>query len=178
MSIVFSAINILNNAKEYLVKIGSQSYAEKQSLLSGSSIGEHTRHFIEFFQCLLSQANDGICLNYDQRLRNSMIETDPAFAISVIEDIQVELQELPSKVDIKAFCNIKSKIDEFNSISIPTTIERELLYNIEHTIHHLAIIKIGLSNVDPSLSVSTNFGVSNSTIEFRNQKSTQFVEKN
>ena len=41
----------------------------------------HTRHIIEFYQCLIEQASEGQ-INYDSRKRDVRIESDPAFAKS------------------------------------------------------------------------------------------------
>ena len=47
---------------------------------------------------------------------------------------------------------------------IPSTFERELVYNIEHTIHHLALIAIGFRAYFPHVSLSEHFGVASSTV--------------
>lgn len=41
------------------------------------------------------------------------------------------------------------------------------MYNIEHTIHHLALIKVGLKLVYPDLDLPNHFGVAPSTIKFQ-----------
>ena len=43
-------------------------------------LGEHTRHIMEMFQCLENQYDLGI-LNYDNRERNKIIQTETEFAI-------------------------------------------------------------------------------------------------
>lgn len=177
MSIVVNAISILNQPKEYLSKIDAEAYRHGQELLSGSSIGEHTRHFIEFFQCLLAQARDQQCINYDKRLRNKLIESDPEHALQEIETIQSLLKEWINSGITQRTCKIESSLTISNLSVVSTTIERELLYNIEHTIHHLAIIKIGLKNLPTPIPVSNNFGVANSTIAYRKQISSSLVNK-
>ena len=109
------------------------------------------------------------------------METDPAFALDTINQIQQQIGTIDANLPINVPCAIEAQLDSVNSNAITTTIERELLYNIEHTIHHLAIIKIGLKIVAPEISVSDHFGVAASTLEFRRhnqQKSTPFVEHN
>ena len=164
-------------AKEYLIQISPEAYAKKQELLSGSSIGEHTRHFTEFFQCLIAQVEEGLDINYDRRLRNQLIQTNPEFALQQIEEIQVQLNASDFTDGLKVNHHLCCGIEE-DQDSILTTLERELLYNVEHTIHHLAIIKIGLKCLKPAIIVSDDFGVAKSTIEFRNQNVKSFVEKN
>ncbi len=181
MSTIVGAAQVLETAKEYLSKIGADQYSQKEELLSGSSIGEHTRHFIEFFQCLLTQTSEGTTVDYSKRLRNQHLETDPTHTLDTINKIQDELKLLGKSGQIGKVCQVDPQFQHAENKSISTTIERELLYNIEHTIHHLAIIKIGLKIVAPEIPISDHFGVAASTLEFRknNQlKSTSFVEFN
>ena len=51
--------------------------------------------------------------------------------------------------------------------SISSTVAREVNYNIEHCIHHMALIKIGLKIIKPSLALSPSFGVAASTLQHR-----------
>jgi hypothetical protein len=62
--------------------------------------------------------------------------------------------------------------DESNSESgqvITTNLHRELAYNIEHAIHHMAIMKIGINEVAPYVRLEENFGVAPSTVRYKNQ---------
>jgi hypothetical protein len=45
---------ILLQLAHALNEISENSYRQKSILLNGSSIGAHTRHVIELFQCLLN----------------------------------------------------------------------------------------------------------------------------
>ena len=51
---------------------------------------------------------------------------------------------------------------------IESTYYRELVYNIEHCIHHQAIIKIALLQFENKL-INEEFGVANSTIMYRKE---------
>jgi hypothetical protein len=53
-------------------------------------------------------------------------------------------------------------------ISIPTNFFRELYYNLDHCIHHQALIKVAI-NLSNCIEVDENFGVAKSTIEYRKQ---------
>ena len=54
-------------------------------------------------------------------------------------------------------------------VAIETTILRELVYNIEHAVHHMAMIKIGVREAAPYLVLPSNFGVAVSTIRHKQQ---------
>ena len=58
-----------------LLQLTDEHYVHKSILLSNSSIAQHTRHIIEFYQSIVA---NGIIekINYDKRERNILIETD------------------------------------------------------------------------------------------------------
>jgi len=130
--------------------------------MSQSTIGQHTRHFIEFYQCLLAQANTQN-INYCLRNRDLQIEENPTVAIQAIDEVITNLEKLNLETAISLYTSKEG--DE----KIQSTIARELHYNIEHCIHHLALIKIGLKIIRPDLELSDSFGVAPSTIQHRKQ---------
>jgi hypothetical protein len=44
---------------------------------------------------------------------------------------------------------------------------RELTYNIEHAVHHMAIIKIGIREVANYVTLPADFGIAASTIRYK-----------
>ena len=57
-----------------------------------------------------------------------------------------------------------------NRQEIETNIGRELAYNIEHAVHHMAILKIGLAIVAPEVKVPEGFGVAVSTLRYKREQ--------
>lgn len=134
-------------------------YSMPLPLLSGSTIGEHTRHIIEFFQCLSSGIEVGE-VDYGKRVRNRLLETDKKYAIETFRSIQTSLP-----VEEK-HCQLQNEAkNEIPPLAVSSGYYRELVYTIEHAIHHMAIIKIGLKSLQ--LPVDKNFGVAPSTLEYR-----------
>ncbi|MCH2044833.1 MAG: hypothetical protein MK212_12010 [Saprospiraceae bacterium] len=87
MNIINTCYHILEDLKETLEKIPSTIYCQPIDALFGSSIGQHTRHIIEFFQCLEAQFSAGkVC--YDLRKRDYLIEQSTQGACDAIEQIQ------------------------------------------------------------------------------------------
>jgi len=62
---------------------------------------------------------------------------------------------------------IRQKVDS-ELVCIETNYYRELLYNLEHCIHHQALIRVALFQME-NIKVNANFGVAPSTIEYRKQ---------
>lgn len=150
----------LNELVDLLVQLSDYEYAKPCISLSNSTIGEHTRHIVEMFQCLENNYDSGI-VNYDKRSRNQLIQTNTDFAISQIRLVQKSLEKENKKLELQ-------QIIDSEELRIESNYFRELLYNLEHCIHHQALIKVAILQID-TIEVDVNFGVARSTIEYRNQ---------
>ena len=170
MNLIEATLSKLFNIQYYLRNLDPGLYKEPLEILSFASIGEHTRHILEFYQCLLNQSAEG-CVNYDLRVRDQLIQEDPAAADQVLTII---IESIPKyHVDQKLRLQISYDQDQAETITVATSLERELAYNLEHVIHHLAIIKIGLSVVSPGLALPDGFGVAPSTMRFKSKQCAQ-----
>ena len=135
-------------------------FSHRSEWLYGASIGEHLRHSFEFYDCLLIGRKTGI-VNYDLRNRDRKIETNKTYAIEKMKAL-VTAFERPMVEK-----NLKLQSNEITSEYITSTFDRELLYCLDHAIHHQALIKIGLKELGCADLVGKNFGVAYSTIRFR-----------
>ncbi len=162
MPIIARTRSILSDARLYLRQISDDLYGQPISLLSDATIGQHTRHLLEFYQCLLAQMDHGQ-VNYDERRRDSQLEESTATALTAIDEIEGALSQLTSKAPLTV-CGTATGGER-----VATNVDRELLYNLEHSIHHLAIIKIGLKLVAPMIELPSTFGVAPSTLENRHR---------
>lgn len=166
MNVKDVAAQALRDSLAYLGEIDPAVYSMPLELLFGASIGQHTRHFVEFYQCLLDQsAAGGGTVNYALRKRDLRIEENPAFAAAQIEQICSHLDRIDEHATCALVCD--EHMETNSGMTVPSNIQRELLYNIEHTIHHLAIIKIGLTAIAPGISLPEHFGVAPSTIRHK-----------
>ncbi|NCT74114.1 MAG: DinB family protein [Chitinophagaceae bacterium] len=151
-ALIYQLITLLEN-------LSDEQYVRKISLLSKASLGQHTRHVIEFFLELEKGYNTGI-VNYDSRERDRAIETKRHFAIETLLYINAGIEK-PDKL-----MTLKTDYESENSIS--TSYHRELLYAMDHTVHHMALLRIGVTIIT-NLSLPEDFGVAASTIKYRNQ---------
>lgn len=150
----------LNELIDLLHQLSHSQYSSPCAELSNATIGEHTRHIIEMFQCLENQYDSGL-VNYDKRERNVHIQTDTSFAIENILLMQQNLDKKNKKIQLLQVINGEE-------IQIESNYFRELLYNLEHCIHHQALIKVAILQCE-TVVINPNFGVAQSTIEYRNQ---------
>lgn len=140
-----------------------QEYVQPSTSLSNNTIGQHVRHIIELFQCLELGYESGI-VNYENRKRDITIETDKELAKSILLSLHPELEK--ENKDLVLEANYEE--NENSPLRIATNYYREIAYNLEHTIHHMALIRVGLNELS-SLSLPENFGVASSTVKFRNK---------
>lgn len=158
--LVAAALSIFEDGKCYLSQLSQQQYTQELELFSGATIGQHTRHWIEFFQCLLVNAKTDRTISYDKRKRNPVWENDPQAVIEMIEQMEYQLMDYPQIDGI----TLESKMPDGQYVDLPTSFQRELWFVIEHAVHHLALIKIGLKADFPSCSLPSHFGIATSTL--------------
>lgn len=154
--------NILVQLSSLLAQMKNEEYTLPLEVFSGSSIGQHVRHTLEFYSCLLD-AKDGF-VNFDNRERNPKIENDLDFALITIENISSSLNSLKEDKPMILEGVLGGALQ-----STHTSMHRELLYVIEHAVHHMAIIKIGFVLNFPKIQIPKNFGIAESTITYRKE---------
>jgi uncharacterized damage-inducible protein DinB len=160
-SVFNKSIESLESLAQVLQQLPDQnSYTNACEALSNATIGQHTRHIIELYQCLLAGYPAGN-INYDERKRNKLYENDTSAAVEVIREIQQKLEQPDKEVNIFFGTND-------SSVSIESNYYREVLYNLEHCIHHQALIKVALLSVR-NISIADGFGVAPSTLQYRQE---------
>jgi len=164
-------IKNLSDLKDLLRLLSKEQYSRKMDVLSGASIGQHVRHILEFYECLLNSSYlKEIC--YDERKRDLVLESEVSFAIKTI-DHQINLL-LDLREDKMAVFKVNYS-PEINStgICVKTSLYRELAYNLEHSIHHQALIRIAVMEMDLNKLLRSDFGVAPSTIRYRTSSCAQ-----
>ena len=95
------------------------------------------------------------------RKRDYQIQTDTNFAIESINTILNHLNKSNKNLQLQ-------QIVDGEELLIDSNYNRELLYNLEHCIHHQALIKVAIIQMD-HVQIDDNFGVARSTIEYKKQ---------
>ncbi len=146
--------------KNLIESLTQHQFTKKVEHLGNANIGGHTRHIIELLQCAIDGYHTGT-VDYINRKRNLDLETNKEIALSVLASLE-QYYQLPDK---KLKLTIESN-DDSNEPIVTTTYFREIVYNIEHTIHHFALIKVALIELKLNM-VDTNFGMAYSTIKYQ-----------
>lgn len=146
---------------ETIIQLSNEQYAQPCKALNNASVGQHVRHTIELFQCLENGYVTGI-VNYEKRKRDVLIETDKNTAVSLLNSLFRQLNKENKELQLDA------QYDETSNavVSVTTNYYREIIYNLEHTIHHMALIRIGVQAVS-TIALPEDFGVASSTLRYR-----------
>lgn len=169
MTLTQAATDILDQLATLARQIRDIDYARPSQTLNGATIGQHLRHTIEFFLCLQQGYPRGV-VNYDKRSHDKLIETDKTVALAAIEGLYAFIAILPPAAPLTLEVNYDPKEDQF--LSVRTNSTRELIYNLEHAIHHMAMIKIGVRELAPYVNLPAHFGIAPSTVRHLSQTAT------
>ena len=157
---------LLSQLAAVIEQIREDDYTLPLPTLSGSTFGQHVRHTLEFFGCLMHAEATGV-VNYDHRSHDKSVENDKALALKLIGEIAQFLdanhEDFP--VAFEADYTIKGS----DEVRMPSSFYREVAYNIEHTIHHMALIKIAIILSFNYIELPNNFGVASSTVRYQAQ---------
>ncbi len=141
--------------------ISAAQYQFKNSLMGNASVGQHVRHIVELYQEMITGYKTGE-INYENRQRNFLIETDKDFAIQQMQLLFAEM----NKPDKKVLLTTGYDLENNDCITAETNFAREMIYNIEHTVHHQALIKIAFKSAF-NIDLPNEFGVAASTLKYR-----------
>ena len=144
-----------------LQKLSKDDYTSSQPVLGNATIGQHTRHIIELFRELEAGYASGL-VNYDNRKRDMLLETYPEQAIG---SLQVFIETIARHDKPINILGSYSNDDEM-LLTVHSSYYRELIYNLEHAIHHMAYIRIGIEHLG-NILLPKDFGVAPATNRYR-----------
>lgn len=146
----------IKSLRNLLLLLNNQQYNQKVTHLGNASIGGHTRHIIELLKCVIEGYNTGK-VDYINRQRNLLLETDRQVAMQELYLLTRQIIQPDKQMHLVTEC------DTLNVVS--TSYYREIVYNAEHTVHHLALIKVALREMELNIT-SDDFGMAASTIKY------------
>jgi hypothetical protein len=144
-----------------LEQLTESQYVHPCKTLGDSTIGQHVRHIIEMFLCLEKGYTSGT-VNYENRPRDKKIETDRDFARQLLLQIHEGLGKSDKPLVLEGVYN-----DDASSLmQFQTNYYREIVYNLEHTIHHMALIRVGLGEL-ANIELPESYGVASATVKYK-----------
>lgn len=104
------------------------------------NIGRHVRHITDHYLALKKGVSKGL-VDYDLRNRDSDVETNSHNALQLIDVIK---DWLVNDLYSDQVVSIKTEVTlyETNSLTISSTLQRELIYLVNHTVHHVAYMAL------------------------------------
>lgn len=148
----------LLSLKFVIEQLEHDDYVRPVFELSQTPLSKHVRHILDFYRNMLGHDTRG-SINYDMRFRGSDIEINKHSATECIDQIIEAIAGLELDKSV-----ILTQEFAGEPMQIASTVGRELLYNLEHAIHHMALIRIGLNLRFKYVLFNDNFGVAYSTL--------------
>ncbi|MDI9337005.1 MAG: DinB family protein [Alphaproteobacteria bacterium] len=161
MTIIYKQIqDQLNELNNTITQLDISQISQPLHYLHNATLGQHVRHILEMLQCLLNGYESG-CIDYINRTRNLNLESNKTLVLETIQTIKISFIKPNKDLKIK-ITEMHSNIEEY----IETNFERELLWQLDHIIHHLAMFKVGL--IELNIPLENNFlGVAYSTMQYK-----------
>jgi hypothetical protein len=156
------SLEILVQLQELADQLRDSEFTRELPVLLNNSIGKHYRHIIEFFLLMLAGTESGV-VDYDSRLHDTVLERDRLECIRKLNGI---IRDLPVRLSDKAMgLKVSYPPETDGSLEIPSSTAREYVFNLEHAIHHMAIIRIALQHEFTDFGLSEAFGYAYSTLK-------------
>lgn len=149
----------IKSLSDLLQLLTNQQYTQKIEFLGNASIGSHTRHIIELIKCAADGYHTGT-VDYLNRVRDLTIENDKSVAMQELNWITKKVKQPDRQMNLVVECDNNS-----NAAYVSTSYFREMVYNTEHAIHHLALIRVALREMKLEIA-GDHFGMAYSTIKY------------
>jgi uncharacterized damage-inducible protein DinB len=127
-----------------------------------SGVGKHIRHILDHFLAFQQGLVQG-CIDYNVRHREGRLEEDPTLALDLLRDISqwLKTKDIPDKaIDVESEISVSQHIN----IRFSSSVNRELCYLVNHTIHHVAYAKLLMSLLD--IELDDEIGIAPSTATY------------
>ena len=168
MNLKVAASDLLDQLEAMIGQLSEEDFRTPVKILSNSSIGQHVRHTLEFFICLMDASNHGV-INYDKRKHDKFIQEDKQLASSVIKSINEFLNGVADNASLSLEIEYGTSDEDVEINVVPTNYDRELAYNIEHAVHHMALMKVGIISSFDYVELPPHFGVASSTVRYHSK---------
>ncbi|MCB9082331.1 MAG: hypothetical protein H6555_11545 [Lewinellaceae bacterium] len=160
-----SLFALKQSVQSLLQQLSPAQYTRHLDLFEGATIGQHVRHIVDFFQCLDRGVVQGT-VDYADRERDIRLEHQPGFALEQLTLFMERLGNLDEATLINVLADVSAN-PEAQRPRYLSSIGREFSYIHDHAVHHLAIIKMGLSQLSEPVLLDSKLGVAPATLRHR-----------
>ena len=135
---------LLDDLATVLRQVSPAAYTARSFPRVSGSIGQHVRHILDHVAGLCATVRSGV-LSYDGRERGTEIEADLSAALRTIRHLQGTLTQFDD-CDENAPITLTAVVAHGAApVAARSTLAREILFVISHTVHHQALIAVLLS---------------------------------
>ena len=167
MEIKEACYNILDQVGAVIEQISDNEFIKPVQSFNGATIGQHFRHSLEFFQCLMNGYPQGE-VSYDKRQHDKDLESNKILALDVISKTKLFIEHCD--VDKPLSLNVSYDPQTDDDVVVASNMAREITYNIEHIVHHMALVKIGIKEACRNVILPEEFGIAVSTIKYHKSR--------
>jgi uncharacterized damage-inducible protein DinB len=156
----FALAEHLEALAEVVDRVSDLDYLARPSSGVSGSVGAHVRHCVDHVAALLAHTPDA-GMTYDDRQRDTALEHDRRLAAETLRRLAVRVREMaPRTSDVPI--TLWTMLDRRGTRArVRTSLGRELVFVLQHTIHHEAVVAVLLAGHGRVLP--GHFGVAPST---------------
>lgn len=161
--LVHENTQVLVQLAELIGSLTAEQYQRSLGQQDQHSVGKHVRHIVDHYQSFergFSEGDSGVGVDYENRIRDPAVETDPGTACARLAAVSDWLQLLPCISGQQPVVLNYPTADR--AVPIHSSVGRELIFLFSHTVHHMAII--GLLAEQMGVVPGHEFGVHPSTL--------------
>ena len=155
---------VLTQCSDFIQFLPEGYYQQKPDHVA-FGVNRHMRHIVDHYHAVKIGIEVG-CIDYNFRQRGALMETDVAACNEQLDNLQKWLSELLADGQIPNSIKVISEVNfsETESLKLQSTLCRELLYVLNHSVHHLAYMALIAKHW--GLDVPENLGVAPATASY------------
>jgi uncharacterized damage-inducible protein DinB len=140
----FALAEHLDAFAEVVERLSDLDYLARPSTGVSGSIGAHVRHCVDHVTALLDRTADGE-MTYDDRQRDTALEQSRRLAATTLRSLAARVREMaPRTSDVPI--TLWTMLDRRGTRArVRTSLGRELVFVLQHTIHHEAVVAVLLA---------------------------------